>query len=92
MKDSCEYDSYYSEMQQYLNTSETAGTSSGGYSFINVPMDRAINAYGGVIHNSFIGDTKDFSLPETLQVDIWLGSEKADTHIINLKTGEVYEK
>ncbi len=92
MKDSSEYDSYYSEMQQYLNTSETAGTSSGGYSFINVPMDRAINAYGGVIHNSLIGDTKDFSLPETLQVDIWLGSEKADTHAINLKTGEVYEK
>ncbi|MBR4036372.1 MAG: M56 family metallopeptidase, partial [Oscillospiraceae bacterium] len=92
MENDAEYKNYIEEMHQYLNISETAGTSSAGYSFINVPMDRATGAYEGIIRNSLIQITDDFTLPEKLQIDIWLGNENVAGNIVDLKTGKVYEK
>ena len=90
-----DYNNYDNEMAHYLGLDEISGSSTGdygGYSFINVPMDRATTSYGRIIRNSLVRETEDFQLPQALQIDIWLGSDKVDSRVVNLKTGDVYDK
>jgi len=95
LENSADYNDYDNEMKQYLGQGEISGSSTGdygGYSFVNVPMDRATTSYGRIIRNSLARETEDFRLPGALQIDIWLGNQKADSRVVNLKTGDIHDK